>query len=113
MWGALLCAICGLALIPALALAWFGLLWLPGLDGLDWLSAAFLVAGPLLLGLGAVWGWRSARTGERRCLIGGAVFTLLARQAGGYSAKVEFRGLDGSSLVTLIEPDCYIGWTGR
>lgn len=34
-------------------------------------------------------------------------------QAGGYSAKVEFRGLDGSSLVTLIEPDCYIGWTGR
>ena len=33
--------------------------------------------------------------------------------AGGYSAKVEFRGLDGSSLVTLIEPDCYIGWTGR
>ena len=78
LWGALLCAICGLALIPALALAWFGLLWLPGLDGLDWLSAAFLVAGPLLLGLGAVWGWRSARTGERRCLIGGAVFTLLA-----------------------------------
>ena len=34
-------------------------------------------------------------------------------QAGGYSAKVAFRGLDGSSLITLIEPDCYIGWTGR
>ena len=37
----------------------------------------------------------------------------LQPQAGGYSARVEFRGLDGSSLVTLIEPDCYIGWTGR
>ena len=70
--------ICGVALIPALALAWFGLLWLPGLDGLDWLSAAFLVAGPLLLGLGAVRGWSSARTGERRSLVVGACFALLA-----------------------------------
>ena len=78
MWGALLCAICGLALIPALALAWFGLLWLPGLDGLDWLSAAFLVAGPWLLGLAFICGWRAARGGDRRSLLRGAFFTLLA-----------------------------------
>lgn len=78
LWGALLCAICGLTLIPALALAWYGLLWLPGLDGFDWLSAAFLVAGPLLLGLAAACGWRAALRRDRRSLLRGAFFTLLA-----------------------------------
>lgn len=33
--------------------------------------------------------------------------------ANGYAAKVVFQGRDGSRLVTLIEEDCYIGWTGR
>lgn len=33
--------------------------------------------------------------------------------ANGYAAKVIYRGRDGGSLMTLIENDCYIGWTGQ
>ena len=29
----------------------------------------------------------------------------------GYVAKVSFRGKDGSTLMALIEGDCYVGWT--
>ena len=33
--------------------------------------------------------------------------------AEGYVAKVTFRGRDGSTLMALVEDDCYVGWTGN
>lgn len=32
--------------------------------------------------------------------------------AEGYVGKVTFRGRDGSTLMALVEDDCYVGWTG-
>ena len=74
----LLFTICVLALVPATALAYLGLLWLPGLEGRSYLSAAALVAGPLPLALGAFFAWRAARGRNGRSLLAGACVALLA-----------------------------------
>ena len=36
----------------------------------------------------------------------------LGAQAEGYAAKVTFTDFNGRTIKTLIDTDCYIGWTG-
>ena len=74
----LLFMICVLALVPATALAYFGLRWLPGLEGRNYLSAAALLSGPFPLVLGAFFALRAARGRNGRNLLAAACFTLLA-----------------------------------
>jgi hypothetical protein len=35
----------------------------------------------------------------------------LAEDPTGYVAKVSFKGVDGRTLIGLIDQDCYVGWT--
>lgn len=35
----------------------------------------------------------------------------VAKDSTGYVAKVGFKGIDGSTLIALIDEDCYVGWT--
>ena len=51
--------------------------------------------------------YRAGHSSER------VVSVALHPSANGYSARVEFPGPGGGSLVALIAPDCHIGWTGR
>ena len=38
-------------------------------------------------------------------------FVKVGVETNGYAANVGFEGRDGTTLVALIEFDCYIGWT--
>jgi len=38
-------------------------------------------------------------------------FVRIGAETNGYAANVGFPGRDGTTLVALIEGDCYIGWT--
>jgi hypothetical protein len=73
-----LCGFCLLAFLPALVLAYPGVIWFPDLSGRPALSAAALVAGPVPLGVGALLGRKAMKTGSRACLAGAAAATLVA-----------------------------------
>ena len=41
------------------------------------------------------------------------LFVKLGSETNGYAANVGFRGRDGTTLIALVEEDCYVGWTSR
>lgn len=42
-----------------------------------------------------------------------AVFVRVGSETNGYAANVGFEGRNGTTLIALIESDCYVGWTKR